>query len=168
MINVTANPGVALDMYETAVAGYMTPVVSVIGANRIQLSFDNGFRDVLTVSGMQLAGDGTIIGGTITALTEHRDGILGFSVDGLSLPVTWVIQGIESGDYGDLAAYLLGSPFTVTGSTFDDRLFSFNGNDTILAGAGDDEIDAGGGVNVIDGQCLFTPLRLESANTALA
>ena len=54
--------------------------------------------------------------------------------------------------------------FTITGTTFDDRITTGDGDDTVRAGAGYDIVNAGGGANTLDGGAGIDGLGLNYIN----
>ncbi|WP_162236161.1 calcium-binding protein, partial [Sphingomonas sp. Leaf5] len=151
MISIIANPIVALDMYETALAGYLAPVLAVKTANSIELRFDGGFHDEMLVAGMAIGSDGAIIAGTITDIVEYRDGTKMFAISGLNFPAVDLVTLVETSSYDEILERIFSEDMRLFGSDLDDRLYGSEGNDTIWGGVGDDEIEAQGGNDFLYG-----------------
>lgn len=151
MANLTANPDVALDMYETAIASLLVPSITVEDSTHVRLSYDPGFSDFLEVANLKVASEGSIIGGTISRVEERRDGTTAFVADNIAVPIVDLLNRIEGREYLNVFSELFRGSAKVNGSALDDRLVTFSGNDTVRAGRGDDEIEPGAGFNVIDG-----------------
>lgn len=151
MAVITANAGVAFDMYETAIVSALTPTVASVAPTRIILNFDGGFSDVLDLSGIEVDANGMFTAGKITRVEESRNGAVAFTIEDLHVSILSLAPWSEEHDYQSMFARMLSGDDIVTGSGLDDRISAYGGNDVIKARAGDDEIDVGTGINIVDG-----------------
>lgn len=162
MVDIVASSDAALDMYETALASALTPTITLISSEKILLSFDYGFIDVLEGNGFVLDENGLISSGTVHAITESRDEKVSFRLTGATLPAAQLMD-LSRGDYLATFPAILTSSNNIKGSNLADRIYSGHGNDSIQALGGDDEIEAGRGINVIDGGDGFDTVILEGS-----
>lgn len=154
MVTITADPGIAFNMYETGIASALSQNITAVQSDRIEIVRGTNYTE--NIEGVSL--DSTV--GIVNRIVESVNGVRAFVIDGLSMPVTEILNWGEQQDYQAFFKSALVGNDVIIGSNLDDRIFSGQGNDTVKAGAGDDEIEAGSGYNVIDGGDGFDTLVL--------
>lgn len=168
MAIITASSGMALDMYETALASYLEPSVVAVNSNQVVLYYNNGFIDTLNGSELQVSDDGNLVSGTIEQVVESFNGIITFTADEILIAASDLMQWFVDNDHLKVFERALTGPTTIIGSDLSDRLISFSGNDIIKAGAGNDEIDPSTGTDIIDGGAGVDTLLLPGVLTEYA
>ena len=145
MVTITAAADVALDMFETGVSSALPQTVANVTPYRIDVGRGESYINILEGS------DFLSTNGIVNSLTELLDGVLSFTIEKMSTPVSIILDWGEQQDYQSFFQGVMEGDDLVIGSEVDDRILSFNGNDTIRAGAGDDYIYAGGGHDIVYG-----------------
>ncbi len=150
MAVIVAQLSKALDLLETAISSALVPTVVVRSPSEIILSFDHGFVDEIYGTGFFWDDETGVTTGTIDRIVERREGELTFTISDISVPLVSLLTWFEQGDWQAFNQYILNRADLVIGSDSGDRLYTFAGNDIVVANGGDDEIDAGSGNDYID------------------
>jgi trimeric autotransporter adhesin len=79
-------------------------------------------------------------GGTLTGIVEYEDGILLYTISGLSIDALTFASWVENGEAILAKIVGLAGADQVTGSPFDDLLEGWGGNDAINGGLGADDL----------------------------
>jgi Ca2+-binding RTX toxin-like protein len=98
--------------------------------------------------------NGALTAGTITSITTHVGGPVGFQITGMSMPVATYNAYKSAGNQDDAYPFLedvFSGSDTITGSNFADLLRGFAGNDTIDGKNSDDFLDGGAGSDTLIG-----------------
>ena len=150
MAVIVAQLSKSLDLLETAISSALVPTVVVRSPSEIILNFDHGFVDEIYGTGFFWDDETGVTTGTIDRIVERREGELTFTISDISVPLENLLTWFEQGDWQAFNQYILNRADFVIGSDSGDRLYTFAGNDIVVANGGDDEIDAGSGNDYID------------------
>jgi serralysin len=126
--------------------------VSSATSSQIILDFSEGTRISVSGSGFAYNGMGEPTAGTVSGLQITHNGAVAVSLSNLSVPVTSLIDYVESTNVGGMLQNLLAGSDTITVQTQVGVLVSgYGGNDTMQGGAGFEYFNGNQGNDVIDG-----------------
>lgn len=150
MAILTAGIAGSLDIFETAIASSLAYEIKDASSSSLSIIFSN-FLDDVKGNGLVYDSDNLPIEGIITSLDEFKNGSLSFSLKSLSLSAKDFTTYISNGEYIPFFSLVFSGSDIIEGGAFNDRIYSFDGDDTIRGGDGDDEIDGGAGSDLIYG-----------------
>lgn len=93
-------------------------------------------------------GGTNLTGGTVTGISEYASGVQRFAVTGLSIDGEAFVNAIANGTVLQL---VFGGADLINGTSLVDRLWGFDGSDTLDAGLGNDSLSGGAGADSLIG-----------------
>ncbi len=105
----------------------------------------------LTGNGFVPDGGGAPELGTVTSLSEIRDGIPRFTISGFAMSWTAFEEFGLANDTGGFLSQVFSGNDSLTGNGRKDVMMGFDGADTLAGGGGNDRIMGGDGADVLDG-----------------
>lgn len=147
-IKLTASYALNMDALNFSNLLYGTPTIRT--GTTYELSYSSGVRDVFKGTGFKYDQYDTPKAGTVKSLTEYYGSSKYFSVEGLNIAATSIVNAAFTSSLADDAALIVKAMKgndTITGSNQDDFLFAAQGNDVIKARGGNDIILSGPGAD---------------------
>jgi Ca2+-binding RTX toxin-like protein len=105
----------------------------------------------LTGNSFAADGDGAPALGTVTSLTEIRDGSPQFTLSGFAMSWTAFKEFSLANDTGGFLSQVFSGNDSLTGNGRKDVMIGFDGADSITGGGGNDKIIGKDGADVLDG-----------------
>jgi len=146
----TFNAYSSIDMFQQLFLDLGDAEITITTPTYIQAKFINFIGNMF--GNFDYNEDGYITSGTIRGYNYFFDtGGMYFEISGLSLDIKKLADFANGLDDEGLVEYMLADNDTFNGSPYDDKLYTFAGNDIVNGNGGNDTLDSGNGNDTITG-----------------
>lgn len=165
--SISVNSNLGLDIRQLDFSGIYYAYSYTYGSTIFRANYGGGDVDEFRGAGFQYNSNGEPTSGTVNSYAAVRDGTTFFSVDGVSIAATSIVNAARtystSDDLAVIANALNGNDI-FRGGNGNDYVKLFGGNDTLIGNGGNDYLYGGSGADKITGGRGHDYLRGETGS----